>query len=77
MLIGHGKSNAYINRFKIIQSTMCSFKHADQTTDQFLYDSETHGKEREKIIAYTSREEDWPERKFEIQNKYQKNYKFC
>ena len=34
-----------------------------QTTDHLLYDCEILGKENEKLIAYTSREEDWPVRK--------------
>jgi len=69
MLTWHGKTKAYLHRFKIIQSPECSCKQGDQTTDHLLYDCEIHGKEREKLIAYTSREEDWPVRKRELVNK--------
>ena len=69
MLTAQGKNKAYLHRFKIIQSPECSCKHGDQTTDHLLYDCEILGKEREKLIAYTSKEEDWPVRKRELVNK--------
>jgi len=43
--------------------------------DHLLYDCEILGKEREKLIAYTSKEEDWPVRKRELVNKYLKQLK--
>jgi len=69
----HGKPKAYLHRFKIIQSPECSCKHGDQTMDHLLYDCEILGKEREKLLAYISREEDWPVRKRELVNKYLKH----
>jgi len=72
MLTVHGKTKAYLHRFKIIQSPECFCKHGDQTTDHLLYDCEILGKEGEKLKAYTSREEDWPVRKRELVNKYLK-----
>ena len=77
MLTAHGKTKAYLQRFKIIQSPKCVCKHGDQTTDHLLYDCEILGKEREKLIAYRSREEDWPVRKRELVNKHKTIYKFC
>jgi len=70
MLTAHGKTKAYLDRFKIIQSPECICKHRDQTTDHLIYDCEILDKEREKLIAYTSREEDWPVRKCELVKKY-------
>jgi len=72
MLIAHGKSKAYLNRFEIIQSPECFGKYGDQTTDHLLYDCEILEKERGKLIAYRSREEEWPVRKHELVNKYLK-----
>ena len=69
-----GSGKAYLHRFKIIQSPECSCKHGDQTTDHLLYDCEILGKEREKLIANTSKEEDWPVRKRELVNKYLKQF---
>jgi len=74
ILTGHGKSKTYLHSFKIIQSPECSCKHGDQTTDHLLYDCEILGKEREKLVAYISREEDWPVRKRELVNKYLKQF---
>ena len=62
MLTAHGKTKTYLHRYKIIQSSECICKHGDQTTDRLIYDCEILDKEREKLIAYTSREEDWPVR---------------
>jgi len=74
MLTAHGKTKAYLHRFKIIQSPECFCKHGDQTTDHLLYDCEILDKEVEKLIACTSREEDWPVRKRELVNKYLKQF---
>jgi len=74
MLTAHGKTKAYLHRFKIIQSPECICKHGDQTTDHLIYDCEILDKEREKLIAYTSREEDWPVRKCELVKKYLKQF---
>jgi len=74
MLTAHGKTKAYLHRFKIIQSPECICKHGDQTTDHLIYDCEILDKEREKLIAYTSREEDWPVRKCEFVKKYLKQF---
>jgi len=76
MLTGHGKTKVYLHRFKIIQSPDCSCKHGDQTTDHLPYDCEILGKEREKLIAYISREEDWPVRKRELLNTYLKEFTY-
>ena len=74
MRTAHGQTKAYLHRFKIIQSPVCSYKHEDQTTDHLLYDYEILDEESEKLIAYTSREEDWPVRKRELVNKYLKQF---
>jgi len=58
MLNAHGKTKAYLHRFKIVQSLECICKHGDQTTDHLIYDCKILDKEREKLIAYSSREED-------------------
>jgi len=63
MLTAHGKIKAYLHRFKIIQLPEYFCKHGDQTTDHLLNDCEILGKERGKLIALTSKEEEWPVRK--------------
>jgi len=70
----HGKTKAYLNRFKIIQSPECVCTHGDQTTDQLIFVCDILDKERGKLIAYTWREEDWPVRNWELVNKYLKQF---
>jgi hypothetical protein len=73
MMTAHGKTKAYLHRFKITQSPECVCTHGDQTTDHLIYECEILDKEREKLIADTSREDDWPPvRKCELVNKYLK-----
>ena len=42
--------------------------------DHLIYDCEILDKESEKLIAYTSREEDWPVWKCELVKKYLKQF---
>jgi len=58
MVTAHGKTKTYLHRFKIIQAPEYISKHGDQTTDHLIYDFKILEKERENLIAYTSREED-------------------
>ena len=44
LLTEHGKTKAYLHRFKLIQSPECNCKHGDQTTDHLLYDLTKIGK---------------------------------
>jgi len=74
MLTANGKTKTYFHRFKIIQEPECTCKQGDQTMDHLIYDCEILDKEREKLIAYTSREEDWPVRKSELVKKYLKQF---
>jgi hypothetical protein len=37
MVTGHGKTRAYLHRFKIMESAICSCSKGDQTTDHLLY----------------------------------------
>jgi len=48
--------------------------HGCHTTDHLLFDCKILDNEREKLIAYTSREDDWPVRKCELVNKYLKQF---
>jgi hypothetical protein len=45
--------------FQIIQSTECVCANGDQTVDHLIFYCPKLDKEGEKLIAYTSREEDW------------------
>jgi len=57
MVTAHGKTKAHLHRFKIIQSPECVCAHGDRTTDHLTFDCDILDKERERLIAYTSRGE--------------------
>jgi hypothetical protein len=69
MVTTHAKTKAYLHRFKIIQSPECVCANGDQTVDHLIFDCPKMDKERETLIAYTAREEDWPVRKCDLVNK--------
>ena len=75
MVTAHGKTKAYLHRFKIIQSPECVCANGDQTVDHHIFDCSKLDKEREKLIAYTAKEEDWPVRKSDLVNKYLNQFK--
>jgi len=63
MVTAHGKTKSYLHPFKIIQSPECSCANGDQTVDRLLFDCAKLDKEKEKLIAYISREDNRPVRK--------------
>jgi len=75
MVTAHGKTKAYLNRFKIIQSLECVWANGDQTVDHLIFVCAKLDKERDKLIAYTSREEVWLVRKSDLVNKYLNQFK--
>jgi hypothetical protein len=75
MVTARGKTKAYLHRFKIIQSPECVCANGDQTVDHLIFNCAKLDKERGKLIAYTSREEDWPARKCDLANKYLNQFK--
>ena len=46
---GHGKTKAYLHRFKIIGDPTCTCGKAVQTTDHLIFESETLTKERKNL----------------------------
>jgi hypothetical protein len=54
MLTAHGKTKAYLHRFKIIQSPERTCTKGDQTVDHLIYDCGKLEKERDKLIAHIS-----------------------
>jgi len=74
MMTAHGKTKAYLHRFKIVQSPECICTEGDQTADRFIYDCGKLAKERGKLIAHVSREDNWPVQKSVLVNKYLKQF---
>jgi hypothetical protein len=50
IVTAHGKTKAYLHRFKIIQSPECSCDGGNQTVDYIIYDCVKLQREREKLI---------------------------
>jgi len=65
----HGKTRSYLHRLK---SPECPCANGIQTVDHLLFDCSKLNNEREKLIAYISREDNWTVRKSELVNKYLK-----
>jgi len=75
MVTGHGMNKAYLHRFKITQSPEGVCANGDQTVCHLIFDYPKLENEREKLIAFTSREGDWPVRKCDLVNKYLNQFK--
>jgi len=76
MITAPGKTRSYLHRFKIIESPECPCANGNQTVDHLLYQCSKLNKERETLIAYISKEDNWPVKKNELVNKYLKVYQF-
>jgi len=59
----HGKTKAYLHRFKIAESPECPCDGGNQTVDHLLYDCSKLQREREKLISNVSKQDNWPVKK--------------
>jgi len=75
MVTEHGNIKAYLYRFKIKYSPMCSCKKGEQTIDHILFNCELVEQERDTLKAAVLRSENWPVSKDTLMNKYCKNFK--
>jgi len=74
MITAHGKTRSYLHRFKIIESPECSCANGNQTVDHILYQRSKVNNEREKLIPYISKEDNWLVNKNDLVNKYLKQF---
>jgi len=72
MITAHGRTRSYLHRFKIIESPECPCANGNQTVGHLTYDCIKLNKEREKLIAHISKEDNWQIRKGELVKKYLK-----
>jgi hypothetical protein len=56
----HGKTKAYLHRFKIIESPECPCDGGNQTMDHILYGCIKLQREREQLIHNLSNHDSWP-----------------
>jgi hypothetical protein len=70
----HGKTKAYLHRFKIIESPECPCGGASQTIDHLLFDCTVIQNERELLIGKISKQDNWPISKNQLVNKHIKHF---
>jgi hypothetical protein len=74
IVTAHSKTNAYLHRFKIIESPECPCDGGNQTVDHLLYDCTILQRKREKLISKVSKQDNWPVTKSDLVNKYIKHF---
>jgi hypothetical protein len=70
MVTGHGNIKAYLHKFKIQESPICSCKRGEQTVEHVIYDCKLVEEERDRLKAAVMRTDNWPASK----NNFIKNF---
>jgi len=70
----HGKTEEYLNRFKIIDSFECPCGTGNQRVEHLIYECPKLQREREFLIRNRAKQENWPKEKSELMNKYLKYF---
>ena len=70
----HGKTKAYLNRFKIIDSPKCPCETENQTVDHLIYECQRLQKEREALTRNITKQDTWPSENSDVVNKYIKQF---
>ena len=71
---GHGKTRAYLHRFKLLESATCLCNKGDQTTDHLLYHCTLLQYPREILKKETLRHGTWPLSKHDLITKHSKSF---
>jgi hypothetical protein len=75
MVTGHGKTKAYLHRFKIIEAPTCPCGTKNQTTDHLLFECERLNKERDILkLSSVLKTKDWPTNETDLIRKYFKEF---
>jgi len=74
ILTGHGKTRAYLQRFKIIENETCPCSKRDQTTDHLIFECELLTKERNRMKSSISQANRWPANKKDLIGKHYKDF---
>ncbi|KAJ4430954.1 hypothetical protein ANN_19547 [Periplaneta americana] len=75
MLTGHGRINAYYQRFRIIQDPTCSCNNGEETVDHILLECSKYNTARNKLERIiNSKEGRWPPNRTDLITKYLKEY---
>jgi ribonuclease HI len=60
MLTGHGKTRAYLHRFKLLEQATCVCKHGDHTVDHVMYHCSLLQKQRDIMKQNILKTGNWP-----------------
>lgn len=74
MTTGHGKTRAYLHRFKILDNATCVCKQGDQTVDHLLYQCILLKKQRGTLKKNIIHPRHWPTSKQELITKFWKPF---
>jgi hypothetical protein len=74
IVTAHGKTKAYLHRFKIIDSPECPCEARPQTVDHLIYECQKLKKDRKNLIRTTAKKDTWPIGKSELVNKHIKQF---
>jgi len=74
MVSGHGKTRAYLLRFKLLESATCPCNRGDQTTDHLLYRCTLLQHQREILKKETLKHGNWPISKHDLITKHLKSF---
>jgi hypothetical protein len=70
MVTGHGKTRAYLHRFKLMESAICPCNKEDQTLDHILNSCELLNIQRNTFRKTVTANGTWPPKKEESIAKY-------
>jgi len=72
MVTGHGKTRAYLHRFKILDNANCPCGNGDQSVDHLIYQCSILHTQREILKSNVIKSGNWPVKKHELISKYLK-----
>ena len=74
IVTGHGKTRAYLHRFKLAESAACPCNKGDQTTDHLIYHCNLLQQQRGRLKKETNQQGTWPISKHELITKHLKPF---
>jgi len=74
IVTGHGKTRAYLRRFKIKEEPTFPCGTAEQTTDHLIFECETLTKERERLKTTAQQNGSWPTNKKDLIRRHYRDF---
>jgi len=70
MVTGHGKTNSYLHRFKIIKTPICPCENSDQNIDHLIFECKLLNRERNALKQSILKTNDWATSKGDLIRKH-------